>query len=353
MKQALAVLLLGASLVGCATPPAAKSPWLVERAQLAPGSCDPLGADLELGLSVSQEMASAGRRHAALANLERLPADIPQVRLSKARLLRILGHADEAERLYRSLDGSCVAAEASHGLGQLAASRGDLVQAQQHLRAAASWAPSSEYIRNDLGVVYMKQRRLAEAQFELLTAMELNESSPRPALNLLALLLYQGNTPAAHELVRARGLSEADVHRAEQRASAMRREDGALSAPSTVAKPLATPDPAGTAEVVRAAGLPAVRPVESRPASTPEAAGPIPAAAAGARSETSPARSRVTRIPLAEAAQRWADDPVAAPNSSAGPQNALQRGETTDGRRVMCRAEESADGRAVLKCIPE
>lgn len=352
MRQAFTVLLLGASLIGCATPPAVDSPWLVEREQVGPGRCDPLGADIELGLSVAQEMASTGRRHAALANLEQLPSDIPQVRLSKARLLRILGHGAEAERLYRSLSGSCVSAQASHGLGQLAASRGDLLQAQQHLRAAASWSPASEYIRNDLGVVYMKQRRLAEAQFELLTAMELNQSSPRPVLNLLALLLYQGNTPAADELIRARGLSESDIKRAEQRVSAMRREDGVASVTTVPSQPLATPDPVGTAEVVRAAGLPDVRPVESRPVPLRAHAERMPPASAVEQSSEQSGVSRSTRMPLAEAAQRWTIDSDASSGSSST-QPGLQRGETTDGRRVMCRAEESADGRAVLKCIPE
>jgi Flp pilus assembly protein TadD len=64
-----------------------------------------------------------------------------------------------------------MAAEGEHGLGQLAAARGDNGLAQAHLQRAARLAPTDEKIRNDLGVVYLNQQRLADARFEFMTAM--------------------------------------------------------------------------------------------------------------------------------------------------------------------------------------
>ena len=67
-------------------------------------------------------MANDGKLHASLANLQSLPDNIADVRLRKAKVYRLLGRS-EAEPLYRSLLGSCLAAEAEHGLGQLAAAK--------------------------------------------------------------------------------------------------------------------------------------------------------------------------------------------------------------------------------------
>src|SRR5690606_31454055 len=146
MERATALLLLAGSLAGCASHSAGGAPWLGEREVGVTRQCDPLTADQELVLGLSGEMASAGRRHAALANLERLPGDLPQVRLHKARLLRILGHGNEAETLYRSLLGSCLSAQANHGLGQIEASRAKHSEAQRYLRTASALAPADSAI---------------------------------------------------------------------------------------------------------------------------------------------------------------------------------------------------------------
>ncbi|MGK9559461.1 tetratricopeptide repeat protein, partial [Salmonella enterica subsp. enterica] len=82
----------------------------------------------------------------------------------------------EAQPLYQSLIGTCMAAEGEHGLGQLASAKGDNGQAMAHLQRAARLAPTDEKIRNDLGVVYLNQLRLEDARFEFMTAMELKQS---------------------------------------------------------------------------------------------------------------------------------------------------------------------------------
>lgn len=371
MKRITAMLLLAGSLAGCASNSVSESPWLVQRDMNAPKSCEPLTADQELVLGLSQEMADAGRRHAALANLERLPSDVPQVRLSKARLLRLLGHGSEAETLYSSLLNSCLVADANHGLGQIEAARGSYPAAQGYLRNAASLSPANEAIRNDLGVVYLNQRQLSEARFELLTAMELEESSRRAAQNMLTLLVYQGNWQAARELVTAKGLSSADFSRAEQRARDMRNQDA--RAPAVAMQPLATPDPAGTAAAVASLGTPAaatqpVRSVATAPVSVAAAPAPVPVTTLApvpasapaptpvrafvAASTAAPART-TTPIPLAAAARAWAAE-EAATADDAPEQTHKQPAPSAGARPIVCRSSgSSTPGLAIMECLPE
>lgn len=417
MRKVTTVLLLAGALTGCAGTTGEQSPWLVQRDLNPPKRCEPLTADQELVLGLSQEMASAGRHHAALANLERLPDELPQVRLSKARLLRLLGHGSEAEALYGSLLGSCLVADAHHGLGQIDATRRNYPSAQQHLRAAASLSPANESIRNDLGVVYMNQRQLAEARFELLTAMELNENSRRAAQNLLTLLVYEGNWQGARELVNARGLSSDDFKRAEQRARTMRNNDANAQAPALAGQPLATAQPAGIAQVTApaatdprihsAATVPAAAPAPvpvSAPAPAQGAAGadglakaavpsqepirvPLAAAAqwpahaadaapvSAATQAPAPARTAVpvsaavqwpaaaqtaaparpvTPMPLAVAAQAWATEEAGVAAGAANPVRGVQQTPSTGARPIVCRSSEANASRpSVMECHPE
>src|SRR5690554_5120825 len=359
MKRATALLLLAGSLAGCASHSAGESPWLVERDVGVTRQCDPLTADQELVLGLSGEMASAGRRHAALANLERLPGDLPQVRLHKARLLRILGHGNEAETLYRSLLGSCLSAQANHGLGQIEASRAKHSEAQRYLRTASALAPADSAIRNDLGVVYMNQRRLAEARFELLTAMELEEGSQRAAQNMLTLLLYQGNWQAAQELVAARGLTSSDFSRAEQRARSMQREDAPSSAPApapapapaSAAPPLVTPEPAGMAAAVASlSGTPVQRGItaaEVRPASPVGTEQPLRPQPAATRTEPAPVRKA---MPLAAAVRAWSE----ADGSAEADSPSRSGAGATHSRALVCRSARGPAGEPrLVECQPE
>ena len=218
------ILMLATSLLmltGCAT--GGPTPWSTLTAS---GSCARLNSEQELAVNLADDMASDGKLHASLANLEKLPDNLNEVRLRKARAYRLLGRS-EAEPLYRSLVGSCVSAEAEHGLGQLYAARGDNGQAQAHLQRAVRLAPTNEKIRNDLGVVYLNQLRLDEARFEFLTAIELKQSDPLPAVNLVTLLIYQDNWKQAAEVLSSAGLSPEQF--TDARAHAER-----LKAPATV-----------------------------------------------------------------------------------------------------------------------
>lgn len=210
---ALGLLLLG----GCATDGSA--PWLAMPGSTA--SCAKPDSSQELSLNMADEMLADGRPHASLAHLEALPADLAQVRVRKAKVLRLLGRS-EAEPLYRSLLDGCLAAEGEHGLGQMAAARGDNAQALQHLQRAMQLAPTDEKIRNDLGVVYLNQGKLEQARFEFLTAIELKDSDRLAAVNLVTLLLYQDKWQQAADLVSRLGLSAAQFNEAQARAQQLK-----------------------------------------------------------------------------------------------------------------------------------
>ncbi|MGU9829153.1 hypothetical protein [Pseudomonas sp. LF242] len=212
-------LIAGLSLLllsGCATN--GQTPW---GAFTGTGSCPKPSSDQELSLNLADEMAGDGKLHASLANLQSLPANLPQVRLRQAKAYRLLGRS-EAEPLYRSLIGTCMAAEGEHGLGQIASAKGDNGQAMVHLQRAARLAPTDEKIRNDLGVVYLNQLRLEDARFEFMTAMELKQSDPLAAVNLVTLLIYQDNWKQAAQLVSQMGLSPEQVTEAQARAEKLK-----------------------------------------------------------------------------------------------------------------------------------
>ncbi|WP_411381309.1 hypothetical protein [Pseudomonas sp. MPB26] len=204
----LALLMLG----GCSTN--GQSPWA---SLTSPGSCAKPSSEQELALNLSDDQANEGKLHASLANLQSLPEALPQVRQRKARNYRLLGR-NEAEPLYRSLLGTCMTAEGEHGLGQLAAARGDNGLAMTHLQRAARLAPTDEKIRNDLGVVYLNQLRVEDARFEFMTAIELKQGDTLAAVNLVTLLIYQDDWGQAAKVVSQLGLSPEQVTEAQARA---------------------------------------------------------------------------------------------------------------------------------------
>lgn len=301
MKRVVSVVGVMGLLAGCASGPA-QSPWLTSRAQATPMACAPLSQDQELALNLAQKTAGEGRLHAALANLERLPDNLPQARLAKARILRSLNRP-EASELYASLTSSCLKAQGEQGLGQLASAAGRYPEALEHLRLAASLEPASATIRNDLGVVYMNLGRLDEARFELLTALELDEAEQQPALNLLTLLIYQGMRPQADALAERMGFSASALRTAEQRAQALRSQLGASSAAGTppggaTRAPGSQPRSSAVASPAAALKAPAEPPLAMLPRVATGAASPTPAAASRPSGVPAPQLSNFRPIPV-------------------------------------------------------
>lgn len=219
-ERLLTCFLLSLLGVGCATPDSE----MHALSSVDRKACPSLGSDQELVINVSGELVAEGRLHAALAHLESLPADSPEVRLRKARILRLLGDS-RAESLYSGLLGGCMNAQAHHGLGQIAAAKGNYSEARGYLDVAARMTPTDAAVRNDLGLVLLHLRLLSQARFELLTALELDQAGTEPLDNLLTLMLYQDQWQEAGELVQRRALSPQQFQAAEARARALKQED--------------------------------------------------------------------------------------------------------------------------------
>lgn len=212
----LSILLLS----GCAVP--AQKPASGSNQTF---SCPQLSAQQELVVNIALEMKSEGRLHAALANLQSLPDEYPEVRWRRATLWRLLNDG-RAEPLYESLLNTCLAAQGHHGLGQLDFAATDYHRALDHFRKAAELAPTDDAIRNDMGLVYLQLGRLPQARFELLTAMELNSANPQPVDNLLTLLLYQNLWREVGSLMESQQLSPDRLRQAEMRVRQLREAEG-------------------------------------------------------------------------------------------------------------------------------
>lgn len=231
MKKIGFLCLVVGLTAGCSTTTTGyqQPSFLMSKEGRKPALCAPLTDEHELILSTSEEMMADRRLHAALANLERLPDNIPAARLGKAKILRILGRS-ESYHLYDSLIGTCLEAYGQQGMGQL------LVRVERYeeglplLRRAVYLEPTNDFMRNDLGVAYLNLFHQQEAQFEFTTAIELNNDNIPAAENLLTLLLFQKRDQAAQALVERRSLSVQQFEFSKQRAQELLERKARLEA---------------------------------------------------------------------------------------------------------------------------
>ncbi|MFR0693657.1 hypothetical protein ACLUTX_29975 [Enterobacterales bacterium AE_CKDN230030158-1A_HGKHYDSX7] len=227
MRNACVIGLLSLTLGGCANlGPLGGN-------QVGQTCSEQLGQSVELQLNLAREMLDNGRAHAALANLETLPQNSLEVRESKALALRRIGDP-RAQVEYQNLLNTCKAAEAHHGLGQIAMRGGNSVRAEQELREAARLRPTDSAFRNDLGYVLLRSGSLERARFEFITAMELDDHDKLPATNLLSLLYLQDDDRQASSLIRSVGLSADQVRAAREQADSLRPAARAPAQPESV-----------------------------------------------------------------------------------------------------------------------
>lgn len=174
----------------------------------------------QVHLDLVRNMIDKEQYYAALAHLEQIESSgeelSPEVRYLKAEALRKMGRLQEAEAVYRSLEGTPLAGQAEHGLGLLLA-RTDVNSALGHLERAVKADPTNADYRNDLGYSYMLLGRfdLARAQFS--TAMQLKKDA-RSTNNLIVLLLIEGREEDAAALAARAQISDADWRSLKQQA---------------------------------------------------------------------------------------------------------------------------------------
>lgn len=159
-----------------------------------------LSNEQEFKLNMVEQREKDGQLYAALAGLEGLPESVPVVMQHKADVLRRLGRSESAD-YFRRLQKTCLSPWGDHGLGLLAADAGDMKTAQMLLQRAAKALPTEYRLRNDLGVLLLRQQKLDDARFELMTALELSRDGSLPAVNMLTLLMVQQKPVAMRSLM--------------------------------------------------------------------------------------------------------------------------------------------------------
>ena len=199
-------LMVSAHLAGCTAPRAIVRPIAsnVTIESRAVGTQEPqirincratLSKDDELVKALVEERVREGNYYAALAQIQTLPADVAAVAALRADILRSL-ESPQAESWYRALQGTCLSGRAEHGLGLIAAQRGDYTAALQKIATAAALIPADSRIRNDLGFIYLHLSMDRQAEFELRTAYELAPDDKIPGFNLALLALMRNDNDA-------------------------------------------------------------------------------------------------------------------------------------------------------------
>lgn len=181
--------------------------------------------DRELHGELIRGMIDQGQYYAAVAHVEAQrvrQGDSVALRWLEADARRRLGELAEAERLLDSLRRGPYAAQAEHGLGLIAAQRGQPAAALDHLQRAVSLAPTDAGMRNDLGYAYLQQRRFEAALTQLATASELAPNDARVRNNLVLLLLASGDARRALEVAETSGLDTDGFVRLQQQAQTLR-----------------------------------------------------------------------------------------------------------------------------------
>ena len=226
-------------LTGCAAVPEGTQSFFKGQ-----GCGNQLTQEQELMLGLAEDVARDGKRHAALAHFESLPTHVPQVRLNKAKVLRQLNQPG-AHELYQSVLNTCLAAYGHHGLGQLAFAQHEYLRATEQLSQAVRLVPTDASIRNDYALALLAQGQRDRARFEWATALELEPTHKRAAINMVSLLLLENQWDQAAALSAKTGLTAHEMRTAQQQAEHYRLP----VAPSEI--PLAKPSSITDADIAQ------------------------------------------------------------------------------------------------------
>jgi Flp pilus assembly protein TadD len=232
------------------------TPTLHDQMGARPASVVGEHTDLKVYLQLVQQMMEKDLFYAALAHLDALGErgkTLPEVRLLRADALRYTGQKEGAREGYFSLLSTHVAGQAHRGLGLLAAEDNKWEESVTHLWQANWLRPTDPTVRNDLGYALLLRGQIEQARVQLATAMELNGKDGPSAVNMVLLLLVEGEEEAAMSLVKEARINEADVAYLRHHAAELRARTGGVQAEPTswreIGKGLVVPSqPAATAE---------------------------------------------------------------------------------------------------------
>lgn len=319
-----ALLLAAAGLPLAAAAQTAIGPGAAAQAA-APAELRPAPDPRAAYLAVLQELKAGGQHYAVLAHLKTFEAQhgpSPESQRLRADALRATQQPEAAAAAYEALLKTPLAAAGHHGLGRLAAQRGDLERALAQFRRAVDLAPTDATLHSDLGYALLLLQRPGEARTPLMTAAQLAPEDPQVLANLAlmharlgeraemaAVLARPGVSEATRQQMQALLASEAPARGAEAGAAARTQAvglsptvdaralpAGSLEAPPRLAEipPAATPTPAAPALAPPRPAMAAPPPAAPRPVgpgATAALASPGPASLAlPAGPETVPLR---------------------------------------------------------------
>jgi len=168
----IVLVILSAANAGCQTVPPS-SPAHVPEATM---NVQTDQRTRDLYLSVIEQLEQYEKYHAALAHIdefERLYGATPRSRGLRGDAWLALGQPDNAEKEYAAIARGDSLGAGQHGLGRVAAARGDWALAVTHFERAVQEQPTNTRFLTDLGHGYTEVGRMADAEFTLKKAQEL------------------------------------------------------------------------------------------------------------------------------------------------------------------------------------
>lgn len=263
-----------------------------------------------IALSMIKDAQQNGRYFASLAYLDayrQTYGETPDVQILRADALRMTGQGDAAQQLYSKLTSGDQAAAAWHGLGLVAAGRGDFNGASDALGRAARLRPTDAQYLGDLGYALVRAGDFSAARVPLGQAAELDPGNARILGNLALLLVLQGDDNGAQQVMARGQLTPEAQARVYQLAGEIRRTTAAAEPAATVdvqaeAAPLASEVRVEAAPAASTAARPVVRDMNAPAQTAPRIASaqaPATQAVAAAAPDTAAAMP-ITQRPLLE-----------------------------------------------------
>jgi Flp pilus assembly protein TadD len=157
----------------------------------------------DLYLSVIEQLEQYEKFHAALAHIdefERLYGTTSRSRGLRADAWLALGELASAEKEYGAIVRGPLAGVGRHGLGSIAAARGDWPHAVTYFEQAVHEQPTNTFFLTDLGRAYSEVGRADDAEFALRKAQELSPRANQDTSRLLTSLKESGQ-PVAVEAI--------------------------------------------------------------------------------------------------------------------------------------------------------
>jgi tetratricopeptide (TPR) repeat protein len=128
-----------------------------------------------------------------------LRPDLDSFRLTLGVAYNRAGNRADAEKTFNELTQSSVSAEAYRNLGVLYSDAGQIDQAMQYLKQAATINPASPDMHQDMGVLYLRKQMPNEAIEQFRTALQQQPGHEAATINLAAAYQMKGDLPAAKQ----------------------------------------------------------------------------------------------------------------------------------------------------------